>query len=312
MMTSALTLTPLFSGALERSSEIFRAAPPADEGPLRLIASYDTAAVLASFGHSGLSRSAMTSVLRGTAHTAFLDDDRLAERVVSIFETQSEILSRPREAEARRQRLGRLLREFLSSGRTFDADALLSLISAWRTREAASLIQEHGRKFKIQVVEGNLFDDVVGRWGQVPNCRISFYQETSTDLPNILIRAMPPVDLASPDGWRAALGEVMERLLGAFHEAEHARHFNGPDAIRLGIFDRTPRLVSETLSLLEEHRQRLHILDFGISQAARERGMPVALYLKNQAYEDNYGWRLSEKIRRLVVRTAQLLHALRH
>lgn len=265
---------------------------------------YDTAGLLEGLRQTGLESEARARFIAGTPHTGFLGDLRLARKVVSVLSTESQVLEDPRVAEAVRDRLRSALHDFLNSGGALDRGALRVLITSLGTPEAEAFLEGCGRDFLLEVFSGEAFDALVAAWGQAPACRISFYQKRSqVGLPDrLLIRAMPAMDLTTYEGRLQAARELMERILGAFHEWEHWRHFNGPDPIRISRFDRRPRLVSETMSLLEEHRQRVRLLDFGITEAAWVLGQPIVLFLKTGAYEDYFGWRTGENLRRGILR----------
>ncbi len=256
--------------------------------------------------HSEVSPEKIALQLNGTEHTGYLNDLRLARKVVSVMQEVGPYLENPKLRGEGRSQLVQSFWQFVNSGRILQAEDLMDLLrlhenpatedfhDAWRRGEV-----------EVRIVATRDFHDFVARWGQTQgkSYAMTVAKNGQQDRDLILIPELPELDLRTPAGQDLAFHELVNRAKSLAHEAEHWRHFNGryfgieksSQAIRLAGISRQERLVSEMMAYLEEFRWRVRFCDSDFYQLAHRLGLTVPAYLRNIADYSYFGTGNQEK-----------------
>lgn len=241
--------------------------------------------LLREWGKLGLGPEEIAYELRGTPHNAYLDDIRLARKVVSVLRAQERARGASAE-ERRRAKLGLQsgILETLSSGGPLQAETLLKLLQWNPDRATQRLLRDlrEGR-LDLRVAGEEEFEALFRAWGLARRCDgalfVKAFDGMKRDL--ILVRELSPAARAGGGSGHAAYEELMLRLEAVVHEWEHFRHFNGEIAMR-GL-SREERLVSEIMASLEEDRWQGYFAsrETPLGRLARRLGQPLPLYLRD-------------------------------
>lgn len=258
--------------------------------------SFDTARVLRQLRSHGLSREILAHHISGTAHTAYLDDLRVARKVVSVYEDIEPYLQFPALREGNLRKLQRDFMEVWERYPDLGADAVVEFLARQSDRQAQALLEalQPGNPkgaLELQVVSPNGFDDYIREQGLPASTHLSlFLKPRDTRLASLLwLRAMPEGHRF--DNPEAAFSDFADRIVAAFHEWEHFRHFHGdfdPREATSRPFDirnmnREDRLASETMAILEQLRWSLRHFDDDFSQVGRQMGENLAQFGRNMA-----------------------------
>lgn len=241
--------------------------------------------LLREWGQLGLGPEEIAYELRGTPHNAYLDDIRLARKVVSVLRAQER--ARRASAEERlRAKLGLQsgILDVLRSGVPLQAETLLKLLQWNPDRATQRLVRDlrEGR-LDLRVAGEEEFEALFRAWGLARRCDgalfVKAFDGMKRDL--ILVRELSPAARAGGETSHAAYEELMLRLEAVVHEWEHFRHFNGEIAMR-GL-SREDRLVSEIMASLEEDRWQSYFSsrETPLGRLARRLGQPLPLYLRD-------------------------------
>jgi len=233
----------------------------------------------------GLGPEEIAHELRGTPHNAYLDDVRLARKVVSVLRAKER--ARRASAEERlRAKFGLQsgILEALRSGGPLRAETLLKLLQ-WNPDRATQRLLSDLRegRLDLRVAGEEEFEALFRAWGQARRCDgalfVKAFDGMKRDL--ILVRELSPAARAGGETSHAAYEELMLRLEAVVHEWEHFRHFNGEIAMR-GL-SREGRLVSEIMASLEEDRWQgyFSLRETPLGRLARRLGQPLPLYLRD-------------------------------
>jgi len=268
---------PLASGgALLHSSD--------PHGPAVLLPNHDTAALIGRFQGEGLPSETMARLLNGTQHTAFLDDMRLARKVVSVG--QDEYYSRIHVVESQAKRIEAINLIDRARAEKWDLKKiLLSLLSVLGTYECRSLLDCLRKKnILLKFVSAPEMSRLSAALTTQNDMCVSYYHRRPGQKPTILVTEFPPnIYELEEHPFRLS---VLHRLLGSVHEWDHWRQDGGfyereekgsaPVRLSASFWMRREAMVGEIMSMLEEHRLRVVINDHKVRREARARGETVA------------------------------------
>ncbi len=210
--------------------------------------SLDTVERIESLRKHGVSPEKIAYQLNGTEHTGYLNDLRLARKVVSVFQEAGAYLKDPRLREAGRRQVVRAFWEFARSGRMLRAQDLVDIMRlhpgpAIEAFVAAWAGGGPGTRVDIRILPRERFQKLVDHWGQthgepyalavarheVSSKNLELFPELAgvdrQDL--ILIPELPRFELSTSEGADRAFHELVHRVRSLVHEAEHWRHTNG-------------------------------------------------------------------------------------
>ncbi|MCC6272728.1 MAG: hypothetical protein IT572_04620 [Deltaproteobacteria bacterium] len=241
--------------------------------------------LLREWGSLGLDPEELAYELSGTSHNAYLEDIRLARKVVSVLRAKDRV-RRTSEEDRRRAKLGLQsgILETLRSGGPLHAETLLRLLQ-WNPDRATQLLisdLKEGR-LDIRVAGEEEFEALFRAWGQARRCDGALFVKAFGGMTHdlILVRELSPAARAAGESSHAAYEELMLRLEAVVHEWEHFRHFNGE--IEMKGISREERLVSEIMASLEEDRWQSYFSprETPLGRLARRLGQPLPLYLRD-------------------------------
>jgi len=244
--------------------------------------------------------------LNGTEHTGYLNDLRLARKVVSVMQEVGPYLENPKLRSEGRSQLVERFWQFMNSGRILQAEDLMDLLLLHENPATDDFYHAWQRgEVEVRIVAAQHFQDFVARWGQTQgkSYAMTVAKNGQQDRDLILIPELPRFDLRTPGGQDLAFHELVNRAKSLAHEAEHWRHFNGryfgiekpSQAIRLAGISRQERLVSEMMAYLEEFRWRVRFCDSDFYELAHRLGLTVPAYLRNIADYSYFGAGNQEK-----------------
>lgn len=244
---------------------------------------------------NGYSYPEIAKLINGSVHTAYFNDLRLADTVVSVYREVIPYLRIPRLREENKARLIQAFIDHAATHRFADESDLFRWLRAGRFSKA-DFFERAWREgdFKVEILPNPEFRRQVQAWGKSRECEWTFFRQGRGNEPDrILIREMPQLDISSHATREASFSEVMWRLRGFVHELEHWRHFSGASEtgpvapfLLLGI-SREERLITEIMAHMEEFRWRAINSDDHFLHLARRLGDSLPLYLRNVA-EQNY------------------------
>lgn len=256
--------------------------------------------------------------LTGSEHTGYLNDLRLARKLVSVFQDIGPHLAEPRLTEVGKARLVEAFWEFVQRGRPLEVGDLFDfwrLVKDPRTgqylrssepsrhpeptdRQGNPLAEAQIRLLQdasvsVEIVPMARFQEIDRHWGltQGRSLALTLLAKRQGERDRILIPELPPLDLGTARGLDLAFNEIRNRVRFLVHEAEHLRHFRGhffgdeagSRPIQLAGISRADRLVSEAMASLEELRWRVKHSDQDYLEVSRRLGLTPVTYLRNLA-----------------------------
>ncbi|MFO1519850.1 MAG: hypothetical protein U1F57_09350 [bacterium] len=235
----------------------------------------------------GASREEMALRINGTRMTAYLQDLRLAQKVVDFYvESKAFMEGGGAGREKSLRRLTRVIEEKAREGRAFTVDDLLDLL---RVNDDARIQKffrdlERGR-FQILMLPSREFSRYLpevggcGRWGGA-----LFIESSSPFRKDTILMEEIPRSLDAEE----QTDLVLNRMMGVIHEWGHFLHVRGEEGERkpssllsLSGISRQDRLSSELMASLEEHRWRAKYTDIIYWELSAKLGMNFPLYLRN-------------------------------
>jgi len=248
--------------------------------------------------NQGLSPPQIAERINATRHTGYLDDSRLAQKIVEVMSEALPSLENPKRREASRNLLEDAIEQFLSTGeKKLTTEKLLefyqknpSALSSWL------VAARDAKKVRIEVISTEEFEARVKRWGKVPETRLAvFLRDVSAPIPDqILISELPKIDLTTRQGQEKAFNEILLRIRSLAHEGEHFRHFTEMMDFTAHL-NRHDQLVSESLAYTVEFGWRIQNLDNDMIEIARRMGLTLALHFRNVA-DLSYYVRINRKL----------------
>lgn len=269
---------------------------------------------------AGVPEEGIAYQLTGSEHTGYLNDLRLARKLVSVFQEIAPYVGDRRLTERGKSRLVEAFWEFARSGRKLEAEDLFDF---WRlakdprtdkylrfgepevpadaehtARQGDPLTEAYIRMLRegsvsVEILSMDRFREIDRQWGKTQgrSLALTLFGRKVGEPDRILIPELPPLDLSQAEGVNRAFNEIRNRVRFLVHEAEHVRHFRGlffgaeagSQPIRLAGISRTERLVSETMASLEELRWRVKYSDQDYLELSRILGLTPATYLRNLA-----------------------------
>lgn len=256
--------------------------------------SLDTVSRIETLRKHGVSPEKIAYELNGSEHTAYLNDLRLARKVVSVLQETGPYLKSPQLRDAGRHQIVDAFWNFAHSGRKLQAEDLMAMLRLHSNpaTEAFTRAWLDGQ-VEIRITSRDAFDDFVERWGKIKGkifaLTVSRHGRQERDM--ILIPELPSFDLRHATGQDQAFHEFVNRARSLVHEAEHWRHSNGvffgveaaSQALRLSGIGRQERLVSEIMAYLEEFRWRVRFSDSDFHELAQRLGVTLPTFLRNIA-----------------------------
>ncbi len=235
----------------------------------------------------------LASMINGTSHTAYMEDIRLARKVVSVsLDAEEDIPNEKRRSEAKTS-LDQACLSFISSKAPLTPDFFLGLLRRSLTPQILSFLRSYREeKFEIRILSTTEFDTLSKRSPHEPHACL-FRPATSTTKAQILIREMPGSFSSPTQAYQA----LTDRLIGLVHEWEHWRHFSGNyegmeeggRAISLERITRHDRLVSEMLADLEDLRWQTKVFGLETWRICHLLGENPATYLRDKAEQIYFG-----------------------
>lgn len=311
---------PMGSVVLQRLHDIFATRDvPAKLAELATDPAPDvTHARIEALRRAGVPAEGIAYQLTGSEHTGYLNDLRLARKLVSVFQDIGPHLADPRLTEVGKARLVEAFWEFVQRGRPLEVGDLFGF---WRLakdprtgkylrssepdrrhehtdREGNPLTEAYIRLLQdasvsVEIVPMARFQEIDRHWGltQGRSLALTLLAKRPGERDRILIPELPPLDLGTPRGLDLAFNEIRNRVRFLVHEAEHLRHFRGhffgdeagSRPIQLAGIGRADRLVSEAMASLEELRWRVQHSDQDYLEVSRRLGLTPVTYLRNLA-----------------------------
>ncbi len=243
----------------------------------------------------------------GTAYTAYLKDEGLARRVLSIAHQGVPFARNPVSREPSHLKFLQGFWRWARSGTRLGPLEMMNLLELNSSADTQAMIFSWMlKKFSLEVLSDQDFESWVNRAGLYSPCHVSLFilGRKPGQMDRILIREMPPFDLESPEGQDEAFHQLLQRLDGANHEFEHWRSFRGMeerdprDQVRINLVNisREDRIKSEILAYMAEVAWRLRHLSAPFIDVARLLNQPLALYLRNVADTSYFSRENQEKL----------------
>ena len=189
--------------------------------------SLETIHRIESLRKHGVSPEKIAYELNGSEHTAYLNDLRLARKVVSVLQEAAPYLRNSQLRDAGRRQLIDAFWSFARSGRSLEAEDLVGLLRlhANPATDAFTRAWLEGQ-VEIRITSREAFDEFVERWGkaqgQIFALTVSRHGKQERDL--ILIPDLPSFDLRHAPGQDQAFHELVSRARSQAHDAELWRH----------------------------------------------------------------------------------------
>lgn len=274
--------------------------------------SLDTVDRIESLRKHGVSPEKIAYQLNGTEHTGYLNDLRLARKVVAVFEEVGTYLKNPRLREEGQRQVMEAFWEYARSGRGLQVRDLIDMmrlhpspgieafVAAWEgggpearvdirilPQERFQKLADHGEK-----LQGDTYALTIPRHPISAKNLELFPELTGGDTKDLIfIPKLPRFDLSTTEGADHAFHELINRVKSLVHEAEHWRHANGvyfgaesaSQPVRLAGVSRQERLVSEIMAYLEEFRWRVRFRDVDFFELSSRLGLTVPTFLRNNA-----------------------------
>ncbi len=258
-----------------------------------------TSDLIYNFGQMGLGPDAIALRINGTEHTAYLNDLRLARKVVSVFQEIQEHLANPELTEAGRKQWVQSFKSFTRSGIPLHPSHLVGWLGLQKdpiSLQHAEMLTHGG--VDIQLVTPESFQGFLKDWGKTHGTQLAVTElrRHRGERDRILIPQLPPFNLATTEGMDRAFSELIGRVQSLAHEAEHWRHGNGyfmgiesaSHPVLLTGISRQERLVSEVMAYLEEFRWRIKNCDRDYLEISWRLGETLPSYLRNLADRQYY------------------------
>jgi len=268
----------------------------------------DLFSLIQNFRDLGWNSERIAHAINDTFHTGYLDDLRLARKVVSWASDVRPYLLDPGKRLAAFRNFYETFLRIARERNTFGVAEYFRLLEANPHLEAESLRSAYrDGSLAIEILPPELYDQEAGPWSGRSAALLDRFTYSGKTQERILIRDFPAVDLGTGDGLNKAFSAVAYRLNSLLHEFEHWRHFGGyyegtetpSTPIPFRNISRHDRLVSETMSFLEEQRWSMRNLDVDYWQLAERRGESLALYYRNHADHWYFGRENRKKSRAL-------------
>ncbi len=237
----------------------------------------------------GYAHEQLAKQINGTRYTAYINDMRLARKVVSVCADMELCIKEPHRRTWASNLLGDAIKKLVRLERTLGVEelfVLLQIVPNPHIRAIRESWQE--RQFNIEILSPTEFDALVAGWDGPPVKYSLFIQGGVTQRDRIIIRQLPPLSLESYAAEQEAFQEITMRLVGLVHEAEHWRHTSGhyqwdeaaSEPIDLDGISYHDRMVSELMADFEEYRWRVRHLDNMPYELARRTGQTLALHFR--------------------------------
>lgn len=262
----------------------------------------DTTQYVSQLAKNGLQPEEIATEISGTSHTAYLNDMRLARKVVSLMlEAGPYMRETSSDRDEARTRLEEAFWTFICAGKPLGAKEIIALLKVNPSFESQLLIEQwEDKKFVIETWPVHEFDEIITRWGRVHKGSISILlpARSAGGPQRIVIREMPALDIRSAIGSERSFLELVNRPIATIHEWEHWCHFNGSyqgierASKPIPSLNRKPHdsRVSEMMAFLEEQRWRMKNFDIDCWILAQRLGMTLPQYLLynvEQSYKDS-------------------------
>jgi len=259
---------------------------------------------------SGVDPQLLAHLINGTRATGFIQDERLARKLVSVMMDVGEALHQPQQRQEAKRKIIAGIMDFLREGRELRPEDLLNILDMNPSVQIDRLLQAWvERRFVIEIVGAEEFNSIVQSLHAPADCHIALFEpRESPQKDRILIKGLPALDLESPQGRQQALREMFVRLISVVHEWEHWRHSTGNyQGIEAGArpllfpsLNRQARVTAEIMAYLEEERWRNLNLDVDTWHTAQAMGENLVMHLRSRADASYYlgvNRRLMEKMK---------------
>lgn len=248
---------------------------------------------LASVIPRGLDPETIAMSLAGTEHTAYLNDLRLARKVVSVFQDVREHIDSPELTDVGRRRWVQVFRGFVNRKRPLRSEQLIE----WLSLQNDPVSLQHGEMLRVgqvdvEIVPQEMFSAFIKNWGKTSGNQLAAtILSLRGERARILIPELPPFDLSTSEGNDRAFSRLVGSVQSLAHEAEHWRHGNGlylgaeahSASVSLADIGREERLISETMAYLEEFRWRIKNCDRDYLEISQRLGESLSSYFRNLA-----------------------------
>jgi hypothetical protein len=257
---------------------------------------------IAQQSEKGLTLEEISRALNGTYHTGYVEDLRVARKLVEVMQRVATYLEDPSRRERNFDTLEKSFYDFIRSQKELNPQTLTELLLQ-NSDPSSEFASQIGRLEPfIEVLSDQAFEEEARRWNQ-PEGIVAFIipHPRLNNTYRLIFRGLPPLDLSSDPGEWKAFFEVMIRLKALPHEAQHWEDFTRDKDLIPGL-SRHNRLVSEMLAYLAEFEWRGMNLENDFGEKAQRLGESPALHFRNFA-DGTYFKKVNEKlIRELLAR----------
>ena len=246
----------------------------------------------------GKSPEAIAAHINGTVHTGYIEDLRLARKVVDVMLDSAVYLAEPSLREAAFDSLEKGFYEFASSGKPLQPENLMTLFKIDPSPQAARLTDAlKAGRVRLEIKSDAEFEAIVKKWGQAPETEVSLLlKEMNPDAPfRILIRDLPELDLTTTSGEWQAFSDVMHRLKALSHEAGHFEDFSTQLEFRPDM-SRHERYVSEAMALFTEFGFRVRNIDQWFWDQSLRMGESLGQYFRNLSDQSYFAHRNEQSL----------------
>jgi hypothetical protein len=239
--------------------------------------------------------------LNGTHHTAYLDDIRVARKLVSVLLDVSPYLQDPQQAA---ERFDEIRKEYfttvtwarvmgLNLDEVFQVSDLIELLEIGGDPQIERLKKDlASERFSLgfEEYEGEL-DDLLSRMKVYNSTGLALFLPAKKpgEKDRLILRRLPSLKLDSDQRVQEGFDEILMRLIAIPHEWDHSRHFSGLyegieaggekiDLLNFTMENRHDRFVSEILADLEMWRWQFKS-DLSYWLNCRRMGVTLPLYL---------------------------------
>lgn len=246
--------------------------------------------------NNGIDPQLVAHLMNGSSATAFIHDERLARKVVSVMMDVEESLKNPHKVEEAKRRVLDNVFAFLESGRPFTEEEMILLLEANTTPHIESLKRAwHSHAFQILIVDEAEFQEMASSLHAPSDCGVAFFVPRTEIEDLIVIKNIPRPNMQTHEGISRARDEVVMRLQALIHEWEHWKHRTGNyDEMEVGAdpviysLDRHSRIVSEMMAYLEEERWTMTHYELSTWRDAARIGENLPMFLRNRADRSYY------------------------
>ena len=244
---------------------------------------------LQKLARHGYAPEQLAKQINGTRYTAYINDMRLARKVVSVCSDMELYIKEPQRRTWATNLLGDAIKKLIRLERTLGVEELFVLLQIIPDPHIRAIRENWlDRQFNIEILSPTEFNALVANWDGPPIKYSLFIQGGATQRDRIVIRQLPLLKLESHAAEQVAFEEITMRLVGLVHEAEHWRHTSGhyqwdeaaSERIDLNGISYHDRMVSELMANLEEYRWRVRHLDNMVYELARRTGQTLALHFR--------------------------------